>query len=63
MHCSMCDKNLVAGEVRDRDGTIFVVWQCPHLHPILPELKPEDMHVWTKVCARLKSYWQKPEPC
>jgi hypothetical protein len=60
MLCSRCDKSLVAGEVRDRDGTMFVIWQCPHLHSVLPE--SEERHLWTKVRARLKSYWQKPQP-
>ena len=61
MMCSMCEGSLVAGEVRDRDGTTFVIWQCTH--QALPELKPQDIHLWNKVRARLKSYWQKPVPC
>jgi hypothetical protein len=63
MVCPRCEKNLVAGEVRDRDGTIFAIWQCPHLHQARPELKPADTPLWGKMRARLKSYWQKPVAC
>jgi hypothetical protein len=63
MVCSVCAETLVAGEVRDRDGTTFVIWQCRQLHEVLPGLKREDVHVWGKVRARLQSYWQKPVHC
>ena len=46
MVCSVCAENLVAGDIRDRDGSTFIVWQCPRFHGCLPEVKPEHMHLW-----------------
>ena len=63
MVCSLCEETLVAGEIRDRDGTTFVIWQCRHCHEVLPEVKREEVCLWGNLRARLKSYWQKPMHC
>jgi len=46
MVCSVCAENLVAGDIRDRDGSPFVVWQCPRFHGFLPEAKPAQAQLW-----------------
>jgi len=63
MVCSLCEETLLAGEIRDRDGTTFVIWQCPHFHEVLPEVKRKEVCLLGNLRARLKSYWQTPMHC
>jgi hypothetical protein len=46
MVCLTCQSSLVASEIRDRDGIPFVLWECRHVHSILPEMKAEDAGLW-----------------
>jgi hypothetical protein len=49
MVCSTCESSLVASEIRDRDGIPFVLWQCRHIHRILPEAKDDHVGLWTSL--------------
>lgn len=42
MVCSTCASRLVSHEIRDRDGTAFVLWECGRVHSILPEQNGKD---------------------
>lgn len=46
MVCSTCQSSLVASEIRDRDGIPFVLWECRHVHSILPETKGDYGGPW-----------------
>ena len=46
MVCSTCERSLVAHEIRDRDGTLFVLWECGRVHSILPERSGHDEGGW-----------------
>ena len=46
MVCSTCEHSLVANEIRDRDGTPFVLWECGRVHGILPERAGTDEGGW-----------------
>jgi hypothetical protein len=46
MVCSTCQSSLVASEIRDRDGIPFVLWECRHVHSILPETKDDHAGLW-----------------
>jgi hypothetical protein len=46
MVCSTCERSLVANEIRDRDGTLFVLWECGRVHSVLPERNGNDEGVW-----------------
>ena len=46
MICSTCENSLVAREIHDRDGTVFVVWECVRVHSILLEPNGNHEGVW-----------------
>ena len=49
MVCSTCEGNLIASEIRDRDGIPFVLWECRRVHRILPEAKHDHAGLWTSL--------------
>ena len=49
MVCSTCKSGLVASEIRDRDGIPFVLWECRHIHRILPEAKDDHAALWNSL--------------
>ena len=49
MICSTCESSLVASEIRDRDGIPFVLWQCRHIHRILPAAKDDHLGLWNSL--------------
>jgi len=51
MVCSTCEGNLIASEIRDRDGIPFVLWECRRVHRILPEAKREPVALWHSLRA------------
>jgi hypothetical protein len=49
MVCSTCENSLVATEIRDRDGVPFVLWECRHVHRILPETRNDHAGFWNSL--------------
>ena len=49
MVCSTCEHSLVASEIRDRDGIPFVLWECRHVHRILPATKDDQAGLWNSL--------------
>lgn len=49
MVCSTCENSLVASEIRDRDGIPFILWECRHVHRILPEAKNSQAGLWNSL--------------
>jgi hypothetical protein len=49
MVCSTCENSLVATEIRDRDGVPFVLWECRHVHRILPKAKSDHAGFWNSL--------------
>jgi hypothetical protein len=46
MVCSTCESSLVAHEIRDRDGSPFVLWECGRVHSLHSERNRHDEGVW-----------------
>jgi hypothetical protein len=49
MVCSTCENSLVATEIRDRDGVPFVLWECRHVHRILPDTRNDHAGFWNSL--------------
>jgi hypothetical protein len=49
MMCSTCQNSLVASEIRDRDGIPFVIWECPRVHRVLPQVTRKQAGLWNSL--------------
>ena len=49
MMCSTCQNSLVATEIRDRDGIPFVLWECPRVHRIVPQVTGKPGGLWNSL--------------
>ena len=49
MLCSVCAEPLVTSEIRDRNGTPFLAWECPRVNHHLRAATDREVPLWRRL--------------